>query len=70
MSERRPFHENRCTHFTTKRLDRRTVGKWHPPSLCGLADQDYNTPGIYGPEPVYRDQAYGAPAARRDRSMS
>ena len=54
MTECRLIHENDRAHFMTKRFDRRGGQKIHMQTLCGLAHYDFQQPGAYSYEQVFR----------------
>ena len=54
MPECRLIHENGRAHFMTKRFDRKNGQKIHMQTLCGLAHYDFQRPGAYSYEQVFR----------------
>lgn len=55
MMESRLFHENKRSHFMTKRFDRTdSFEKIHVQTLCALAHFDFNRPGQYSYEDAFR----------------
>jgi serine/threonine-protein kinase HipA len=55
MSDCRLLEENDRAHFMTRRFDRDAVGgKYHIPSLCGMAHFDFNQAGAYSYEQAFQ----------------
>ncbi len=54
MSECKLLHENKRSHFMTKRFDRTNNQKLHMQTLCGLAHFDYNLPQAYSYEQAFQ----------------
>lgn len=53
MEECRLLEENNRAHFLTRRFDRKSHGKLHMQSLCGMAHYDFNRPGTYSYEQAF-----------------
>ncbi len=54
MSASRILHENKRSHFMTKRFDREKGRKFHMQTLCAIAHYDYNGPSGYSYEQAFQ----------------
>lgn len=49
------LHENKRSHFITKRFDRKNGEKIHSQTLCAIAHYDYMKPGVYSYEGTFAE---------------